>query len=388
MNGIGNFNEISEDLEEKKSNWGLSEKDIEKYNKLMGENIQFDDKSIKDVNTEAPVVKERKSKKNWGLNEKDIEKYNKLMGENIQFDDKSTKDINSEAPMLDGRQIKIKLDSLFETGGFFKDTDKSDIKDISNNEDRKSLDLDYLNKYQPNSQLEYNGDICETDDNGEIYKKNGELLSNIEYISNGNTYKTDDKGRITECDAHLNKITQEGERNQKDQLDVGGEERQEDDDGGHIIARILGGAGGIENLVPMRKTINRGDYKKMENEIKEAIEDGKPVDVKVNVEYSDDNSKRPSKIEVKYTIDDKKTVEEFDNKENSTELLDSLKDKITEQDYKNLKQEIEDIKEDGGQVTITSVKTEYDENGNQTKVTVGVLDETTGRKTYKVYNSK
>lgn len=388
MNRVGNFNEISEDLEEKKSDGGLSEQAIEKYNKLMGYNIQINDKSIKDVNTEAPVVKEGKNKKNWGLSEQAIQKYNKLMGENIQFDDKSTKDINSEAPMLDGRQIKIKLDSLFETGGFFKDTDKGNIKDISNNEDRKSLDLDYLNKYQPNSQLEYNGDICETDDNGEIYKKNGELLSNIEYISNGNTYKTDDKGRITECDAHLNKITQEGERNQKDQLDVGGEERQEDDDGGHIIARILGGAGGIENIVPMRKTINRGDYKKMENEIKEAIEDGKPVDVKVNVEYSDDNSKRPSKIEVKYTIDDKKTVEEFDNKENSTELLDSLKDKITEQDYKNLKQEIEDIKEDGGQVTITSVKTEYDENGNQTKVTVGVLDETTGRKTYKVYNSK
>ena len=52
----------------------------------------------------------------------------------------------------------------------------------------------------------------------------------------------------------------------KEQKESGGEERQEDDDGGHIIARILGGAEGEENLVPMRRTINRGDYKKMENE--------------------------------------------------------------------------------------------------------------------------
>lgn len=44
----------------------------------------------------------------------------------------------------------------------------------------------------------------------------------------------------------------------KEQKESGGEERREDDDGGHIIARILSGSEGEENLVPMRRTINRG----------------------------------------------------------------------------------------------------------------------------------
>lgn len=36
-------------------------------------------------------------------------------------------------------------------------------------------------------------------------------------------------------------------------------------------------SGGEENLVPMRRTINRGDYKKMENEIAKALQEGKEV---------------------------------------------------------------------------------------------------------------
>ena len=46
------------------------------------------------------------------------------------------------------------------------------------------------------------------------------------------------------------------------------------------------------------------------------------------------------------------------------------------------------MKEDGNDVAITSVKVEYDENGNSTKITVGVLNETTGEKTYKEYNPR
>lgn len=70
----------------------------------------------------------------------------------------------------------------------------------------------------------------------------------------------------------------------KEQKESGGEERQEDDDGGHIIARILGGAEGEENLVPMRRTINRGDYKKMENEIAKALQEGKKVTIHIDLE--------------------------------------------------------------------------------------------------------
>ena len=46
------------------------------------------------------------------------------------------------------------------------------------------------------------------------------------------------------------------------------------------------------------------------------------------------------------------------------------------------------MEEDGDSVTITSVKTEYDEDGNPVQVTVGILNETTGEKTYRTYAAR
>ncbi|MDO4976714.1 MAG: type IV secretory system conjugative DNA transfer family protein [Eubacteriales bacterium] len=88
------------------------------------------------------------------------------------------------------------------------------------------------------------------------------------------------------------------------------------------------------------------------------------------------------------TIDGKKTVCEFDNVEGSTDLLDSLGDKISDEDYDRLKQTLDEMKEDGCDAAITSVKVEYDENRNPTKVTVGILDESTGIKKYKEYSPR
>lgn len=227
-------------------------------------------------------------------------------------------------------------------------------------------------------------ETVEKDDNGNEYMKNGELLPNNEYtINENNTYKTDEQSRITSYDSKP-KYTTEGSRDLTEQKEIGGDERKSDDDGGHLVAKVLGGSEGKENLVPMRRTINRGDYKKMENEIAAACKENKDVSLHGDVEYNGD-SQRPSMIRTEYQIDDKKTISQFDNKENSTELLDTLKDKISEQDYNNLCEEIEDMKSDGCDVSITSVKTEYDASGSETKVTVGMLDESTSEKTYKVY---
>ena len=121
-------------------------------------------------------------------------------------------------------------------------------------------------------------------------------------------------------------------------------------------------------------------------EIKKALEEGKEVDIHIDLEYND--SSRPTKIKAVYTIDGKKTEVLFDNEENSTELLDDLDGKISKDDLESLNEELDDMKSDNHQVTITSVKTEYDENGNPDKVIVGVLDETEGTKLYKVYEAK
>lgn len=323
------------------------------------------------------------------INQESLDKFDKIMG-----DDKIETPKPEETPNLTPVEAENKFRKLFDVGDFFKKSEVNTMQnDVENNEttsnnetESGNQESDISEKREPNSEYEIDGDVYETDDNGDTYKKNGELLPNKEYTVNGNRYRTDECGKKISCDSEPT-YTEDGTRNTKEQKESGGEERQEDDDGGHIIAKILGGAEGEENLVPMRRTINRGDYKKMENEIAKALQEGKKVTVHIDLEY-DGDSQRPSKIRAEYIIDGKKTVVEFDNKENSIELLDSLNKKISEEDYNNLKEELADMKADGIESSVTSVKVEYDEDGNPTKVTVGVLDESTGKKTYKVYEPR
>lgn len=275
--------------------------------------------------------------------------------------------------LLDKFENFFKSDSVPKTEGVETDVESDSDAD------------DEINQpHEPNFEYKIGDDTYETDDMGNTYKKNGVLLPDTEYTVNGNTYRTDENGNKVSCDAEPD-ISEEGKRNITEQRESGGDYRKEGDQGGHIIARILGGAEGEENLVPMRGTINQGDYKKMELEIKRALEEGKKVSIHIDLEY-DGTSSRPTKIMATYIIDGKRTDIIFDNEENSTELLDSLEGKISDDDFAQLKEEIDDMKNDGCPASITSVKTEYDEDGNATKVVVGVLDESTGTKSYKVFD--
>ena len=289
------------------------------------------------------------------------DQFDRLMGDDkIQARYGET---GENVPRMTKAEREAKFARLFEKGDFFE-------------KDLESPALKPAEAQQPES-------LYETDDHGRTYKKDGELLPDGEYTVNGNTYRTDGYGNIIACDSRP-VYTEEGSRNMKEQRESGGEERQDSDDGGHIIARILGGAEGSENLVPMRRTINRGDYKKMENEIAAALQEGKEVVLHIELQYEGDSG-RPSKLQAAYTIEGKQTVWEFDNKEHSAELLNSLKDKINDEDYRCLKQELKDMKMDGADGSVTSVKSQYDENGRVVKVTAGILDESTGEKFYKVY---
>jgi T4-like virus tail tube protein gp19. len=73
--------------------------------------------------------------------------------------------------------------------------------------------------------------------------------------------------------------------------------------GGHIIAQIFNGPGEQINYVPQAQTLNRGDWKAMENEWKEALNKIPPDEVKVDIQiiYGGE-SKRPNRFIVKYTI--------------------------------------------------------------------------------------
>lgn len=293
-----------------------------------------------------------------------LKKYNKLMG-NVEKMEVPV----DETPPLTPKEVNDKYNSLMEQGGFFDSSITQDAVDSATKTEKTEFISD---------------EVIAKDDNGNYYMKNGDLLPNNEYtINENNTYKTDEQGRIVSFETKPT-YTDEGGRNLKEQREIGGEDRKENDDGGHLVAKVLGGSEGRENLVPMRSTINRSDYKKMEKEIADACKDNKEVSLQGELEY-DGDSQRPSMISTEYQIDDKRTVSCFDNNENSTELLDTLKDKITEDDYNNLCNEIQDMQDDDNDVSITSVKTEYDTNNDETKVTVTIRNETESERMVKVY---
>lgn len=227
-------------------------------------------------------------------------------------------------------------------------------------------------------------DSSRIDDNGNVYKdENGELLPNTTYEVNGTRYTTDELGRITRAEGYL-KDTPDNERDNSAQSDAGGKDRKPGDDGGHLRARMNGGSSGNENLVAMRDTINRGDYKRSENEENQMLKDGKQVYETIDVTY-DDNSSRPSKIEKTYTDGEKTVKLTVDNVEGSTDLLEKLDGEISDQDLSNLTNEIEDMRADGNEVSVTSVRKEYDGDGNLKSVTACVTNETTGEKDYTTY---
>ncbi len=142
------------------------------------------------------------------------------------------------------------------------------------------------------------------------YNENGELLPNIKYESEGYQYSTDKLGRIKNVEGTLR--LEDGERNEYAQRKAGGIDRQPEDQGGHLIARQFGGSGKLDNLVAMKGELNQGPYKKMEMDMKKALEDGCTVDTEIKVKYEGD-SQRPSRITVIYKIDNEKTKKVFDN---------------------------------------------------------------------------
>lgn len=273
------------------------------------------------------------------------------------------------------KEVTEILQNRFATSPLGKQLEAMNFEKIDNNADR-SLDA-YLSdipdelcddngrQYRtedgvriPNNTYVLDGIVYKTDDNGNIYSIGGKLKPNTTYELNGNIYTTDEKGRIVRCEATPVR-SPENPRDSGAQQQAGGEERRPNDQGGHIVGRDMNGDGGIGNLVPMDSKINQSDYKRMENDIKAALDEGKKVTTKTEITYSGD-SKRPDKITVTVTADGKDTVYKFDNN-----LDGSLRDEVPE----NGKETVQDrLDETGGE--ISSIKEKYDEDGNLVETTV------------------
>ncbi|UNU73348.1 DNA/RNA non-specific endonuclease [Moraxella nasovis] len=90
-------------------------------------------------------------------------------------------------------------------------------------------------------------------------------------------------------------------RNTGQQSSVGKSVNAAGDEGGHLIASALGGSGDRINLVPQAQTLNRSDWKKMENELVRELKAGKKVTIKIDVSYPA-TSTRPNRFYVTATI--------------------------------------------------------------------------------------
>ena len=111
---------------------------------------------------------------------------------------------------------------------------------------------------------------------------------------------TDSSGRISTVEGSLD--AGKAKRNAYAQRTVGKDNgRLDTDDGGHLIASIFKGSGNLDNLVPMDATLNRGDWKAMENSWAKALEKGRNVEVRINPIYGG-TSQRPISFHVEYKI--------------------------------------------------------------------------------------
>lgn len=258
--------------------------------------------------------------------------------------------------------------------------DKEVEGEISENSIGNSNELD------TSKALDFSDACLKYDDNDKIFTdEKGDLLPNTEYTVNGTIYHTDEKGRIIDWKGNL-KDTPENGRDEYSQINAGGKDRLEGDDGGHLQGRQNGGAPGIENLVPMRDTVNRGDYLKTENEENQMLKDGKTVTETGEVTYNKDSA-RPSKFHKEYSDGEKTVKADFDNEIGSKDLLDTLENNITIEDLQSLKNEIADMETDGNEVSVSSVKKDYDQDGNLKTTTVGVRNETIGEKFYRTFTN-
>ena len=105
---------------------------------------------------------------------------------------------------------------------------------------------------------------------------------------------------------------EDGVRNNRDQLKAGGEDRLPGDHGGHLIARIFGGSGELDNLVAMDKIVNTIEYRELEKAWENALKDGKTVNIEITLDYTETN-KRPTGFNVVYKIGDFKDKTYFSN---------------------------------------------------------------------------
>ena len=186
----------------------------------------------------------------------------------------------------------------------------------------KDADKHYRKEYYAEDKLfqvkESLGDkkvaTIDVDDNGNAYARTvrqstvdhkakiveASLRPDTTIVKNNFTAQTDSLGRLVSTkltDVQINNAPRKDTTRYKNP-DV----YLENDDVGHGIAHNLGGPTGPENSFPQNQNVNRSSFKKVENEVKSLVEQGKKVDYEVKANYIG-SEKRPSSFEPKIKVD-------------------------------------------------------------------------------------
>jgi hypothetical protein len=129
----------------------------------------------------------------------------------------------------------------------------------------------------------------------------GKLKPNVKYKAGEHQYdyETDGLGRISRFETNNLQLTSRGNRLDHNPNTPG---KQQGDHAGHLAGDRFGGSPELDNLVSQSSNVNLSQYKKIENQWANAINEGKQEKVNVEVNY-DGDSLRPSKFIVQYEID-------------------------------------------------------------------------------------
>ena len=107
-------------------------------------------------------------------------------------------------------------------------------------------------------------------------------------------------------------LVETSRRSRTAQAKAGGDDRRRTDDGGHYVAARFDGPTAAFNHFAQDAAFNRGEYRALEDQWARAGRADKKVFVKIVPVY-DGASKRPSKINIWFTIDGHPQSLQFSN---------------------------------------------------------------------------
>lgn len=130
-------------------------------------------------------------------------------------------------------------------------------------------------------------------------------------MRNGYEFQIDERQRTRRVSGTLTLGVAEG-RSRRAQARVGGPDRRPSDDGGHYIAHRFNGPSEAFNHFAQDANFNRGGYRLLEDQWARARRNGQQVFVRITPIYAG-NSRRPSVINVRFTIDGNAGSQKFPN---------------------------------------------------------------------------